>query len=114
MRWPRPTAWRSSMSDLVVVFRTPSQSEADIVRGLLETHGIDALIASDLSRTPFPMPVSELRVAVQAEDAAQAMRIIDSHRDERGPGRVVPFGAELEPLERRIGYRFRDRGLLEH
>jgi ribonuclease-3 len=29
-------------------------------------------------------------------------------------GRVVPFGSELEPLERRIGYRFKDRGLLEH
>jgi ribonuclease-3 len=29
-------------------------------------------------------------------------------------GRVVPFGSELEPLERRIGYRFRDRGMLEH
>ena len=26
----------------------------------------------------------------------------------------MPFGSELEPLERRIGYRFRDRGLLEH
>jgi ribonuclease-3 len=28
--------------------------------------------------------------------------------------RVVPFGSELAPLEQRIGYRFRDRGLLEH
>ena len=27
---------------------------------------------------------------------------------------MVPFGSELEPLERVIGYRFRDRGLLEH
>jgi ribonuclease-3 len=26
----------------------------------------------------------------------------------------VPFGTEFEPLERGIGYRFRDRGLLEH
>ena len=26
----------------------------------------------------------------------------------------MPFGSELEPLERVIGYRFRDRGLLEH
>ncbi|OFW04683.1 MAG: ribonuclease III [Acidobacteria bacterium RIFCSPLOWO2_02_FULL_67_36] len=26
----------------------------------------------------------------------------------------MPFGSELEPLERRIGYRFKDRGLLEH
>ena len=102
------------MSDLVVVFRTPSQSEADIVRGLLETHGIDAIIGSDLSRTPFPMSVNELRIAVPAEDAAHAVRIIDSHRDDRAPGMLVPFGAELEPLERRIGYRFKDRGLLEH
>ena len=26
----------------------------------------------------------------------------------------MPFGSELEPLERRIGYRFKDRGMLEH
>jgi ribonuclease-3 len=100
--------------DLVVVFRTPSQSEAEVVRGLLETHGIAAMIASDLSRTAFPLTLNELRIAVQADDGDQAKRIIDSHRDESAPGRVVPFGAELEPLERRIGYRFRDRGVLEH
>jgi ribonuclease-3 len=100
--------------DLVVVFRTPSQSEAEIVRGLLETHGIAAMIASDLSRTAFPLTLNELRIAVQADDGDQAKRIIDSHRDETSTGRVVPFGAELEPLERRIGYRFRDRGVLEH
>jgi ribonuclease-3 len=100
--------------DLVVVFRTPSQSEAEVVRGLLETHGIAAMIASDLSRTAFPLTLNELRIAVQADDGDQAKRIIDSHRDESGTGRVVPFGAELEPLERRIGYKFRDRGVLEH
>jgi ribonuclease III len=100
--------------DLVVVFRTPSQSEAEVVRGLLETHGIAAMIASDLSRTAFPLTLNELRIAVQADDGDQAKRIIDSHRDETSTGRVVPFGAELEPLERRIGYRFRDRGVLEH
>ena len=52
--------------------------------------------------------------AVHAEDADRATRIIDSHREESGRRAVVPFGAELEPLERRIGYRFKDRGLLEH
>jgi ribonuclease-3 len=51
---------------------------------------------------------------VNGTEAAAARRIIDSHRDEVETGRVLPFGAELEPLERRIGYRFRDRGLLEH
>jgi ribonuclease III len=102
------------MPDLIVIFRTPSQIEADVVRGLLETHGIATMVWSDMSRTPFPLTVNELRIAVHAEQAEHAKRIIDSHRHESGPGRLVPFGSELEPLERRIGYRFRDRGLLEH
>src|SRR6476619_5962424 len=102
------------MTELIVIFRTPSQIEADVVRGLLETHGIATMVSSDMSRTPFPLTVNELRISVQADDAAHAKRIIESHRNESGPGRVVPFGSELEPLERRIGYRFRDRGLLEH
>ena len=102
------------MAGLTVIFRTPSQIEADVVRGLLETHGIQTIVASDMSRTPFPLAVNELRIAVHEEEADRAKRIIASHREESGPGRVVPFGSELEPLERRIGYRFRDRGLLEH
>jgi ribonuclease-3 len=102
------------MTGLTVIFRTPSQIEADVVRGLLETHGIRTIVASDMSRTPFPLAVNELRIAVHEEEADRAKRIIASHREESGPGRVVPFGSELEPLERRIGYRFKDRGLLEH
>ncbi|MBA2305695.1 MAG: ribonuclease III [Acidobacteria bacterium] len=102
------------MPALTVVFRTQSQSEAAVVRGLLEANGVTAMISSDLSRTPFPMSVGDLQVMVGDDDAEQATRIIDSHREEGGPGRVVPFGTELVPLEERIGYRFRDRGLLEH
>jgi ribonuclease-3 len=102
------------MIGLTIIFRTPSQIEADVVRGLLETHGIATIVSSDMSRTPFPLAVNELRLAVHAEEADRATRIIASHREESGPGRVVPFGSELEPLERRIGYRFKDRGLLEH
>ncbi|MFL6245409.1 MAG: ribonuclease III [Vicinamibacterales bacterium] len=102
------------MTGPIVIFRTPSQIEADVVRGLLETHGIQTIVSSDMSRTPFPLAVNELRIAVHEEEADRALRIIASHREESGPGRVVPFGSELEPLERRIGYRFKDRGLLEH
>ena len=101
------------MSELAVVFRTRSQIEADVVRGLLESHGVDAMISSDLSPTPFPTS-SELQVRVAADDAAHALGIIESHRDESTATPRRPFGAELEPLEERIGYRFRDRGLLEH
>jgi ribonuclease-3 len=102
------------MSELVVIFRTPSPIEADVVRGLLDAHGIAALVTSDMARTAFPFSLNELRVTVAEEFAAQALRIIDSHREEVGPARIAPFGSELAPLEQRIGYRFRDRGLLEH
>src|SRR5687768_8908245 len=101
------------MSAPVVVFRSQSQIEADVVRGLLEAHGIATMISGDISRTPFPMSIHEHRVEVAPEDAAYARRLIESHRDDRVmPQR--PFGSELEPLERTIGYRFRDRGMLEH
>ena len=106
------------MSQLVVIFHTPSEIEANVIRGLLETHGIDCAVLSDNSRTAFPLALNdqawERRVAVNPEDAAEALRIIDSHRDVVEGGRLVPFGSELEPLERRIGYRFKDRGMLEH
>jgi ribonuclease-3 len=106
------------MSELVVIFHTPSEIEANIIRGLLETHGIDSAVLSDNSRTAFPLALNdqawERRVAVSPEDAAAALRIIDSHRDVVEGGRLVPFGSELAPLEQRIGYRFKDRGMLEH
>ena len=106
------------MSELVVIFHTPSEIEANVIRGLLETHGIDCAVLSDNSRTAFPLALNdqawERRVAVNPEDAAAAVRIIDSHRDVVEGGRVVPFGSELEPLERRTGDRFKDRGILEH
>jgi ribonuclease III len=100
--------------DLVVIFRTPSSIEAEIVKGLLETHGIAAIVESDMTRTAFPLSLHELRVAVNAEEADRAARVIESHRDDRETGRVVQFGSEFEPLERIIGYRFKDRGMLEH
>src|SRR6188768_1758994 len=104
--------------ELIVIFHTPSEIEANVICGLLETHGIDSAVLSDNSRTAFPLALNdqawERRVAVHPDDAAAALRIIESHRDVVEGGRVVPFGSELEPLERRIGYRFRDRGMLEH
>src|SRR5688572_14064361 len=102
------------MTDLTIVFRTRSPIEADIVRGLLESHGVNAMISSYLSPTPFPLAVSEIQVQVASDDAEHAARIIESHRDENTAPDRRPFGAELGPLEERIGYRFRDRGLLEH
>ena len=65
----------------------------------------------------FPLSVdglSEVRIAVHPSEADEAQRIIDGHRTELKNGQVVRLRDEFETLQQAIGYRFRDRGLLEH
>ncbi|MBI3494115.1 MAG: ribonuclease III [Acidobacteria bacterium] len=105
------------MTDLVVIFRTHSDIEAQIVRGLLETHGVMSVVSSDVPHSIFPLSVDglgEVRLAVHHTQAEEAQRIIESHRTELANGRVVRLRDEFEALEQAIDYRFRDRGLLEH
>ncbi|HVH29813.1 MAG TPA: ribonuclease III [Vicinamibacterales bacterium] len=105
------------MADLVTIFRTRSDVEASVVRGLLEAHGIPSVVASHLPQSLFPMVLStlgEIGIAVRAADADEAQRIIESHRLGLAGGQVVRLRDEFETLEQTIGYRFRDRGLLEH
>jgi ribonuclease-3 len=105
------------VSELVVIFRTHSDVEANIVRGLLEVHGVQSLVTSGVSRSVFPLTVNELgevRIAVNAADELEARHIIDSHRTDVPSGQVVRLRDEFEALQRAIDYRFRDRGLLEH
>ena len=52
------------MTDLVTVFRTQSPVEAEVVRGLLEAHGIDTLVQSNMPRTPFPIGRARRRMDV--------------------------------------------------
>jgi ribonuclease III len=103
--------------DLTVVFRSPSEIEARVVRGLLETHGIASLLSSDVPRSIFPLAVDgigDVRISVRSDEAAEAQRIISSHRIESTGARVVPLRDEYDALQRSVGYRFRDPGLLEH
>jgi ribonuclease III len=105
------------VTDLVTVFRTRSDVEASVVRGLLEAHGVPSVITSHLPQALFPMAVStlgEIGIAVHADDAGEAERIIESHRTELGSGRLIRLRDEFEALQQTISYRFRDRGLLEH
>ena len=105
------------MTDLVVIFRTHSDIEANIVRGLLEAHGVMSVVSSDVPHSIFPMSVDglgEVRIGVHHSEAEEAQRIIESHRTELRNGQVVRLREEFEPLQQAIGYRFRDRGLLEH
>ena len=105
------------MPDLIVIFRTHSDIEAQIVRGLLETHGIMSVMSSDVPHSVFPLSVDglgEVRLSVHHTEADDALRIIESHRTELKNGQVVRLRDEFEALEQAIGYRFRDRGLVEH
>ncbi len=104
------------MPDLVVIFRTQSDIEASIVRGLLETHGIASLLASDVPHSILPLSVDglgEVRLSVRAADAEEAQRVIATHSGERGGELDRDAGAKLESLEARLDHRFEDRGLLE-
>jgi len=102
-------------NDLVVIFRTHSDIEARIVRGLLESQGVMSIVSSDVPSAIFPVDgLNEVRVAVHADEADEAQRIIEAHRTELKNGQVVRLRDEFETLQQAIGYRFRDRGLLEH
>ena len=100
----------------VVVFTTSSDIEASVVMALLDSHGIESFRASGNTQGIWPMAVNmfgEIRVAVPQAAADDARRIIESHRENVG-SRVVRLRDEFDDLQQRIGYRFTDRGLLEH
>jgi ribonuclease III len=104
------------VADFVTIFTTSSDVEARVVRGLLEAHGIMSFVSSE-PRGVLPVSVGrfgEVRITVHSAEAAEAQRIIESHRTELKNGEIVRLRDEFEPLQRIIGYRFRDRGLLEH
>jgi ribonuclease-3 len=106
-----------AVARLVVIFRAHSDIEASVICGLLTSHGVPSATASDVPHSVFPLTVSalsEVRISVNADDADAARRIIESHRTALPEGQLVRLRDEFQELQRVIGYRFRDVGLLEH
>lgn len=99
------------------VFRSHLSIEAEVVRGLLVAHGLSAQVSSTLARGLFPLRFggqAEFTVTVPDSQAERAASLIASHVDEAAAAEVRRLKVTLEPLQARIGYRFRDVGLLEH
>lgn len=70
---------------LVRVFDTEQESEAMVVRGLLEANGIDAEItALDAPQDILP-GVGGTIIRVREEDADEAKRVIEEYRQTPGP-----------------------------
>jgi ribonuclease III len=100
----------------VVIFSTASDIEASVVMALLDSHGIDSFRTTGNTQTILPMAVNMLGpilIAVPESDAETATRVIEQHREDVG-SRVIRLRDEFDDLQARIGYRFRDRGMLEH
>src|SRR5918911_2002554 len=75
------------------------------------------VVNSDVPHSIFPLSIDglgEVRISVHHSEADEARRIIESHRTELTNGQVVRLRDEFESLQQAIGYRFRDRGLIEH
>lgn len=101
----------------VEVFRSHLSIEAEIVRALLEAHGLDARVSSTLAPGLFPLRFggqAAFGVSVRARHAERAEALIAGHLDEAAAAEVRRLSQNVGPLEDRIGYHFRDLGLLEH
>jgi ribonuclease III len=100
----------------IEIFSTHSSIEAEVVRGLLDAHGIDSAVSSALSPSVFPIAIGEgkFRVSVPGGAAPRARELISGHLDEAAAAEIRRLSETLGPLEERIGYEFRDLGLLEH
>ena len=102
------------MTALAVVLRTQSDVEASIARALLETHGIRAVVSSDVSHAVFPLTIDglgEVRLSVRADEAARATRLLGDYR----AGAAAASGGQpggLAVLEARLGHRFGERDLI--
>lgn len=88
------------------VFRSTSSVEAEVVRGLLDAHGIRAVVSMGAQAT--------FCITVLKPIAAQAVSLISGHLDVAAATEVRRLRETLGPLEARVGHKFRDLGLLEH
>jgi putative signal transducing protein len=66
---------------LVKVFDTEQESEALVVKGLLDSAGIESdLTSASIVQDPFP-GLGGMIILVREEDAEQAKRVIDENRN---------------------------------
>jgi len=81
---------------LVKVFDAEQESEALVVRGLLESNGIQALSRpNDLEQDLFP--VGGVAIMVREEDAEEAKQLIEAFRQEGSGSEDEELSEETAP-----------------
>jgi putative signal transducing protein len=66
-----------------IILRTWDDTEAELIRGLLESYGIPCSVISDITHSVVPLTVNglgEIRLSVPEEAAEEAERILQEHR----------------------------------
>lgn len=74
-----------------VIFRTWDDTEAEMIRGLLESYGIPCSVISDITHSVYPLTMDglgEIRLSVPEEAADEAERILREHRADGPEGAV--------------------------
>jgi len=71
---------KESHEELVKVFDTEEESEAMVVRGLLETAGIEAMIQNREAPQDILPGVGGVVVLVRPEQAEEATQVIEAYR----------------------------------
>jgi hypothetical protein len=82
---------------LVRVFDTEQESEAMVVRGLLESAGIDADLTSLDAQQDILPGVGGTVILVREEDAAEARRLIDEYRQTPEELETAEYALNEEP-----------------
>ena len=85
---------------LVRVFDTEQETEALIVRGLLQSAGIDCELGES-ENSPDVLPVGAIGVLVRQEDAARALQVIEEYR--RSPQQEEAEEAEFDQAAAEAG-----------
>lgn len=67
------------MPNWTVVFSTVSRHEAEIVKGLLENHDIQAVVM-DVGPSAYP-PLGETQVYVERDHVVRALYLVRKHRE---------------------------------
>lgn len=79
IRFPKSPSPPEGTPDFVEVRRCRDQSEALVVRGLLESEGIPAVLRSNIAQSVHPFSVGdqgEIVVLVQKDDAEHARAVL--------------------------------------
>lgn len=75
----------ADMIGRAVITTVWNDSEANLVRLLLESYGISASVSSDVPHSVYPLTVNglgEIRISVAEGDREEAARILEAHKAE--------------------------------